>query len=269
MMEHSEFLSAPENRDLARSVSMQAAGDLAPSEARVNKRFVDPLLDMVAKGETISPKATESAMGLGGGELALMLVVPIVVQVLVQFLQKLGENHVGDVMTRLEREPIEVFPIVQVASVACSEKEAPEWVNPARLRQVLTEYFNSDELQSLCFDLGIDYESLPGEGKANKAREVVGYARRRGQIPELYAEIKKSRPHVSWEEAADPAGAFAAFLQDVPAEGVLVVYISMQDIQRFVSNARFTRVQRNFQELARAINVALQNHLVSEYGKQN
>ena len=65
------------------------------------------------------------------------------------------------------------------------------------LRQKLEEYFDDGELRTLCFDLGIDYDGLPGEGKANKARELVAYLERRRRIPELVAKIKEMRPDVS------------------------------------------------------------------------
>ena len=33
----------------------------------------------------------------------------------------------------------------------------------------LTEYFNEEELRDLCFRLDVDYDDLPGAGKAGKA----------------------------------------------------------------------------------------------------
>jgi hypothetical protein len=38
----------------------------------------------------------------------------------------------------------------------------------AMLRHNVTGYFNDGELRNLCFDLGVDYESLPGQGKEGK-----------------------------------------------------------------------------------------------------
>ncbi len=42
----------------------------------------------------------------------------------------------------------------------------------AQLRQSLVESFDENELRDLCFDLRIDYESLPGDGKSARAREL-------------------------------------------------------------------------------------------------
>ena len=48
----------------------------------------------------------------------------------------------------------------------------------------------------MCFDLGpdYDYDSLRGEGKAAKARELVALAERRGHLAELEAAIRRERP---------------------------------------------------------------------------
>lgn len=62
-----------------------------------------------------------------------------------------------------------------------------------RLRQTLTDQFDEGELRTLCFDLRIDYASLPGEGKANKARELVAYCDRHGCIPELEDQLCQLR----------------------------------------------------------------------------
>ncbi len=69
-----------------------------------------------------------------------------------------------------------------------------------QLRQILRERFDEDELRDFCFDLNVDYDSLRGEGKADKARELLCYLERRNRIPELVEIGKTARPDVSWEE---------------------------------------------------------------------
>ena len=83
--------------------------------------------------------------------------------------------------------------------------EASEAEVLVSLRQILTERFNDDELRSLCFDLGVDYDNLGGEGKAGKARELVAYLERRGDIPKLVEAVRQARPGISWDEL--PSGA--------------------------------------------------------------
>jgi hypothetical protein len=41
------------------------------------------------------------------------------------------------------------------------------------LREILSERLSLEEIRTLCFDLGIDYDNLPGEGKTAKARELM------------------------------------------------------------------------------------------------
>ena len=71
-------------------------------------------------------------------------------------------------------------------------------VNTTELRRLLTTRFNEGELRDLCADLGIDYESLPGDGKADKARELVAYFERRGRIIELDTASRRLRPNSGW-----------------------------------------------------------------------
>jgi hypothetical protein len=69
-----------------------------------------------------------------------------------------------------------------------------------RLRENLTNYFSEGELQTICFDLGEDYDNLPGDGKSAKAREMVAYFNRRGRLEELIALCEKQRPNARWRE---------------------------------------------------------------------
>lgn len=70
----------------------------------------------------------------------------------------------------------------------------PSSLSPVELRQILELRFDEEELRTLCFDLGKDYDSLRGEGKAAKARELVALAERQGDLPKLEAAIRRERP---------------------------------------------------------------------------
>ena len=67
------------------------------------------------------------------------------------------------------------------------------------LRQVLIERLSDGELRDFCFELGIDYANLPGEGKAQKARELIAHLGRRNRIPELLTVGRQLRPDISWD----------------------------------------------------------------------
>jgi len=67
-------------------------------------------------------------------------------------------------------------------------------IDKIQLRDVLTSYFNLSELHDLCFDLSIYYEELPGQSKSDKARELIQYMDRRGDLPNLVTAVKRLRP---------------------------------------------------------------------------
>jgi len=64
------------------------------------------------------------------------------------------------------------------------------------LRKAVTSYFSIEELRTLCFDLGISYDTLTGEGNDAKVRELVAYFHRRGRVRELIEFIKIERPEI-------------------------------------------------------------------------
>lgn len=66
------------------------------------------------------------------------------------------------------------------------------------LRRILAKRFSEDDLRTLCFDLGMDYDDLPGRGKCGQARELVMYMHRHGRVSELEREIKRKRPELSF-----------------------------------------------------------------------
>lgn len=71
-------------------------------------------------------------------------------------------------------------------------------MNRVKLLEMLRIHFNETELRDICFALDIDYEDLPGTSKPDKTRELIAYAERRGELPQLLATCEGLRPHVSW-----------------------------------------------------------------------
>lgn len=66
-----------------------------------------------------------------------------------------------------------------------------------QLHRWLDEYFNEQELRSLCLEIGVDYDDLRFSGQANKARELVGWCARNGRLDDLAAKIREVRPRLS------------------------------------------------------------------------
>ena len=71
------------------------------------------------------------------------------------------------------------------------------------LFETLGKHFSEQELKTLCFYLDIDYDDLPGEGREDKARELVKYIERHGRIHEFVEMGKRVRPGISWNKTLD------------------------------------------------------------------
>jgi Effector-associated domain 7 len=70
----------------------------------------------------------------------------------------------------------------------------------SKLRRLIEDHLNLEELQTLCFDLNIDYDSLPRAGKPGKVQEIIALFRRSGQVPDLIAYLINVRPTVAWND---------------------------------------------------------------------
>ena len=66
----------------------------------------------------------------------------------------------------------------------------------AKLRQFTANYFNESDLKDICFDESIDYADLPGVGRRDKARELVAYFKRTGQLKEFVSICCQLRPNI-------------------------------------------------------------------------
>ncbi len=68
------------------------------------------------------------------------------------------------------------------------------------LRQTLEDRLSDDDLRTLCFNLGVDYEDLPGQRKSIKIQELLMYFVRRKNISDLIEVGRRQRPDIPWPE---------------------------------------------------------------------
>ena len=70
--------------------------------------------------------------------------------------------------------------------------------NPKRkeLVEILKSRFSLEELRTLCFNLEVEYDDLPADGKENKARELVTHFLRREDVSNLMNEMAEMRPDI-------------------------------------------------------------------------
>jgi hypothetical protein len=66
-----------------------------------------------------------------------------------------------------------------------------------RIRKNLVQFFNVTELQTICIDLGIDYENFP-DTKDGLARELLLYCERLRMVRPLVDALRQERPTVDW-----------------------------------------------------------------------
>jgi hypothetical protein len=82
------------------------------------------------------------------------------------------------------------------ASVEVADQAQSGETSPVMLAQLLAHRVDSQELRHLCFELGVEYENLGGEGKAAKGRELITYLRRREALPWLVEWLRTHRPDI-------------------------------------------------------------------------
>jgi formylglycine-generating enzyme required for sulfatase activity len=67
-----------------------------------------------------------------------------------------------------------------------------------RLHRILDGRFDDEELKTLCMFLDVEYDDLRGEGQEAKARELIKYLERRGQLSRLVEVGQELRPEIKW-----------------------------------------------------------------------
>jgi hypothetical protein len=93
-----------------------------------------------------------------------------------------------------------------------------------RLHRMLARHFDEGELQTLCLELAVDYQDLPGKGKANKAREMILYLERRDRVADLVEIAVRERSKVPWQEITEPSRGVLAALRYGPFERVREIF---------------------------------------------
>lgn len=91
---------------------------------------------------------------------------------------------------------IQLGQAVSAAMASISAGAPLDLDNRKQLIEALSRGFSLAELQTLCFDIGLDYENVPGETKESKVRELVLYCQRRGELTKLIAAVRRARPNL-------------------------------------------------------------------------
>jgi S1-C subfamily serine protease len=84
------------------------------------------------------------------------------------------------------------------------------------LREGLIASYNLEELQTVCYDLAIEYEDLTGESKTKKAIALIEYVQRRGRLDALLEYCRRDRPNYDWPPLDVPAA--RPVMAELPSE---------------------------------------------------
>jgi hypothetical protein len=85
------------------------------------------------------------------------------------------------------------------AQLTTGEIERAASENVAQIFEVLRDRFSLDALKTLCFNLGMNYEELPGQTLSAKARELVRFFQQRNQLDQLQEAIEHFRPDIRFD----------------------------------------------------------------------
>lgn len=87
------------------------------------------------------------------------------------------------------------FPIT---SLTASDDRLTADLSPAQLRREMeSRYTTLEEVKTLCLDLGIRYDDLPGEERRGKIREIVWYFEKRDRLPDLMRVVREQSSAVA------------------------------------------------------------------------
>ncbi len=73
----------------------------------------------------------------------------------------------------------------------------------AELQGKLNQYFSGEEIETLAFVLGVDYDALRGNTKPTKINSLIYAAARNGRLATLLGEVRRQRANVAWPDAPD------------------------------------------------------------------
>ena len=71
-----------------------------------------------------------------------------------------------------------------------------EYPSELDIYRAIEKYFNIDEIKTLCANLDIDYDNLQGQGRNDKASELIRHCQRQETTANLIDEIQSMYPNL-------------------------------------------------------------------------
>jgi hypothetical protein len=89
------------------------------------------------------------------------------------------------------------------------------------LHKQIDQYFSFSEVRTLCFDLGVDFENIPGDIRSAFIRNLIISLAKQNRLQALVNLVRQERPFVDW--------------QDVPPDFELPTSMAQENIQQVVN----------------------------------
>lgn len=67
-----------------------------------------------------------------------------------------------------------------------------------RLRRLMSDFLETNDLENICFDMRIDFEELPTGRKDSKLRSLITHCERHARIDELLKQLRELLPSIAW-----------------------------------------------------------------------
>jgi hypothetical protein len=127
-------------------------------------------------------------------------------------------------------------------------------MNFALLKQMIVDSFNLEELHTLCFDLEINFDTLPGQGLEAKARDLVSLMDRSNRLDELMLVLKEKRPAVDWEQVIEnPAPATASIDTSLVKSKSIPPFVYIGVVVALIAIALFYFIYQGIDNAGKAI----------------
>ena len=78
------------------------------------------------------------------------------------------------------------------------EEEQNGYQDVLQIYRKMEPHFNLSDLQTLSFELGVNFEDINGQNRLEKLREFLIYIDQRGKLNDLIEKCKEARPQISW-----------------------------------------------------------------------
>lgn len=120
-----------------------------------------------------------------------------------QRFKALAEGEKQILLARIEEKDSRITSLEKMITQALQPQryyDDPDAGLPDAVRALvphLNNHFSLDEIEGLCFDMGIDDQNLRGQTKIAKIRALVQHCHRRNTIPVLETHIRQLRPNLS------------------------------------------------------------------------